>query len=65
MNIRKNFEAIFLTAAALGLAASYATAAARPVEIVKAPTAILVDSTVHVVVVKAPRLTVAQKAGLN
>ena len=65
MNIRKNFEAIFLGAAALGLAASYATAAARPADVVKAPTAILVDSTVHVVVVKAPRLSVAEKAGLN
>ena len=65
MNIRKNFEAVFLAAAALGLAASYATAAARPVEVVKAPTAILVDTTMHVVVVKAPRLSVAEKAGLN
>ena len=65
MNIRKNFEAIFIAAAALGLAASYATAAARPVEVVRAPTATLVDSTMHVVVVKAPRLSVAEKAGLN
>ncbi len=65
MNIRKNFEAIFLGAAALGLAASYATAAARPSDVAQAPTATLIDSTMHVVVVKAPRLTVAQKAGLN
>lgn len=65
MNIRKNFEAIFLGAAALGLVASYATAAGRPVEVVKQESAILIDSTVHVVVVKAPRLSVAQKAGLN
>ncbi len=65
MNIRKNFEAIFLGAAALGLVASYATAGARPVEVVKADSAILIDSTVHVVVVKAPRLSVAEKAGLK
>ncbi|MCA1856508.1 hypothetical protein LE190_11340 [Massilia oculi] len=65
MNIRKNFEAIFLTAAALGLVASYATAAARPVEILQASSAVMVDSTVHVVVVKAPRLSVAEKAGLQ
>ena len=65
MNIRKNFEAVFLTAAALGLVASYATAASRPVEIVEQPAAVLIDSTVHVVVVKAPRLSVAEKAGLN
>ena len=65
MNIRKNFEAIFLSAAALGLAASYATAAARPVDVVQPESAIMVDSTVHVVVVKAPRLSVAEKAGLK
>lgn len=65
MNIRKNFEAIFLAAAALGLVASYATAAARPAEVVKHESAILIDSTMHVVVVKAPRLSVAEKAGLK
>lgn len=65
MNIRKNFEAIFLAAAALGLAASYATAGARPVEVVQKETTTLIDSTVHVVVVKAPRLSVAEKAGLK
>lgn len=65
MNIRKNFEAIFLAAAALGLVASYATAAARSVDVLKPDAAILVDSTVHVVVVKAPRLSVAEKAGLK
>lgn len=65
MNIRKNFEAIFLSATVLGLAASYATAAARPVELVRTDAAVLVDSTVHVVVVKAPRLSAAEKAALN
>ena len=65
MNIRKNFEAIFLAAAAMGLVASYATAGARPVEVVESPSATLIDSTVHVVVVKAPRLSVAEKAGLK
>lgn len=57
MNIRKNFEAIFLAAAALGLVASYATAAARPVAVAKTESTTLIDSTVHVVVVKAPRLS--------
>ena len=33
MNIRKNFEALFLAAAALGLSVSFATANERPVEI--------------------------------
>ncbi|MGI4842468.1 MAG: hypothetical protein ACRYF7_04065 [Janthinobacterium lividum] len=65
MNIRKNFEAIFLAAAALGLVASYATAAARPADVAKQESAILIDSTMHVVVVKAPRLSVAEKAGLK
>lgn len=65
MNIRKNFEAIFLSAAALGLVASYATAASRPVEVAQKEAAVLIDSTVHVVVVKAPRLSVAEKAGLQ
>jgi hypothetical protein len=65
MNIRKNFEAVFLAAAALGLVASYATAAARPVEVVQPATATLVDSNVHVVVVKAQRMSVIEKAGLK
>jgi hypothetical protein len=65
MNIRKNFEAIFLGAAALGLIASYATAGARPVEMVQQDSAIVMDLTTHVVVVKAPRLSVAEKAGLK
>ena len=65
MNIRKNFEAIFLSAAALGLVASYATAAGRPVDVATPEKAILIDSTMHVVVVKAPRLSVAEKAGLK
>ena len=65
MNIRKNFEAIFLSAAALGLVASYATAASRPVEVAQKEAAVLIDSTVHVVFVKAPRLSVAEKAGLK
>lgn len=65
MNIRKNFEAIFLGAAALGLVASYATASVRPIEVAQTESAILIDSTVHVVVVKAPRLSIAEKAGLK
>jgi hypothetical protein len=56
MNIRKNFEALFLAAAALGLAASFAIANERPVEIA-ASTAPAIDmATIQTVVVSAPRL---------
>ncbi len=65
MNIRKNFEAIFIAAAALGLVASYATAAARTVEVAQPVSVTVIDPTVHVVVVKAPRLSVAENAGLK
>jgi hypothetical protein len=66
MNIRKNFEAFFLVAAAFGLLGSYATAGVRPVEIAAhAPSAIVTDGNMHVVVVKAQRLSAAGKAALN
>jgi hypothetical protein len=67
MDIRKNFEAVFLTAAALGLAASLATATAavRPLEPVQSEAAILIDSTVHVVHVRASRLSGTGNAGLK
>lgn len=56
MNIRKNFEALFLSAAAMGLVASYAMAAERPVEIAASAAPAIEMSKVHVVVVSAPRL---------
>lgn len=59
MNIRKNFEALFLAAAALGLVASFAMASEqRPIEIA-ASTAPAIDmASVQTVVVSAPRLAV-------
>ena len=66
MNIRKNFEAFFLAAAAFGLLGSYATASVRPLEIAAhAPGAIETDGNMHVVVVKAQRLAAAEKAALD
>lgn len=56
MNIRKNFEALFFAAAALGLVASYAMAGERPV-LVAASTAPAIDmANIQTVVVSAPRL---------
>jgi hypothetical protein len=60
MNIRKNFEALFLVVAALGLVGSYATANNRPIEIAAsvASAAPALDMTsIQTVVVSAPRLT--------
>jgi hypothetical protein len=56
MNIRKNFEALFLAVAALGLVASYATANNRPVEIAASTVPAIDMSTIQTVVVSAPRL---------
>lgn len=56
MNIRKNFEAIFLAAAAMGLVASYAMASERPVVVAASHAPEIDMSKVHVVIVKAPRL---------
>jgi len=56
MNIRKNFEALFLAAAALGLVASFATANERPIAIA-ASTAPAIDlASIQTVIVSAPRL---------
>ncbi len=60
MNIRKNFEALFLVVAALGLVGSYATANGRPVEIAASTvaTAPAIDmASIQTVVVSAPRLS--------
>lgn len=56
MNILRNFEAVFLIAAAVGLAASYATASARPVEMVVSPAPQITADNLLVVVISAPRL---------
>lgn len=58
MNIRKNFEALFLAAAALGLAASFAMANERPVEIRESTAPAIDMATIQTVVVSAPRLAV-------
>ena len=65
MNIRKNFEALFLAAAALGLVASFATANERPVEILESNVPSLASMNVQTIVVSAPRLSAAEKASLN
>ena len=66
MNVRKNFEAVFLAAAVCLTWAAYATAetpAVRPAAL--KPAAVVVDNNMHVVVVKAKRLTAEEKAALN
>ena len=66
MKAPKNFEAIFLAAAVLLNITAFATAdeavVARPVATVQAFAA---DSTTQVVVIKAKRLSAAEKAALN
>lgn len=56
MNIRKNFEALFLAIAALGLVASFATANARPIEIAESAAPAIDMASIQTVVVSAPRL---------
>jgi hypothetical protein len=62
MNIRKNFEALFLAVVALGLVGSYVTASERPITIAAstastASTAPALDmASIQTVVVSAPRL---------
>jgi hypothetical protein len=67
MKIRKNLEAIFLAAAALGMFASYATAKVPVLQVVKAAPAgaVAADATMQVVVIKGHRLSAAEKAALN
>ena len=71
MNIRKNAEAIFLAAAIVGAFVSYAMAA-EPVRFIPttvaapvAAKAVAGESQMQVVVVRAHRLSAAQKAALN
>lgn len=59
MNIRKNFEALFLAAAALGLVISFAMASEqRPIEIAASTVPAIDMASVQTVVVSAPRLAV-------
>ncbi|WP_426193131.1 hypothetical protein [Massilia sp. DWR3-1-1] len=63
----KNFEALFLAAAAMATFATYATAA-MPVRAAQAPSALVQAASsvpaMQVVVIKGQRLTPAQKAAL-
>ena len=67
MKVRKNLEAVFLAAAVMATFTAYATAevstarAAKPALV----SAVAADSNMHVVVVKAKRLTPAEKAALS
>jgi hypothetical protein len=66
MKLRKNLEAVFLVAAVVTNFASYAVASAQAPDMVRAaPAAAAVNQKVPVVVVKAHRLTAAEKAALN
>lgn len=67
MKVRKNAEAVFLAAAVMATFAAYATAdvpvasAAKPSVVNTQATA----NTMQVVVIKAKRLSAAEKAALN
>ncbi|MGF6275391.1 hypothetical protein ABIB38_003789 [Massilia sp. UYP11] len=58
MNIRKNFEALFLAVAALGLIGSFVTADERPVEIAASTVPAIDMASIQTVIVSAPRLAV-------
>jgi hypothetical protein len=74
MKLRKNLEAVFLVAAVVANFGSYAVASAQAPDMVRsAPAATVVNPAVNpavnpkmpVVVVKAHRLSAAEKAALN
>jgi hypothetical protein len=70
MKLRKNLEAVFLVAAVVTNFASYAVASAQATDVVRtAPAAAVANPVVsqkmQVVVVKAHRLSAAEKAALN
>jgi hypothetical protein len=70
MKLRKNLEAVFLVAAVVTNFASYAVASSQAPAVVRsAPAAVVVNPAVNpnmpVVVVKAHRLSAAEKAALN
>lgn len=62
MKVRKNLEAVFLAAAVITTFAAYATAKVPVVHTAQAPSAVVAEGKMSVVVVKAKRLTPAQKA---
>jgi hypothetical protein len=61
MKVRKNLEAVFLAAAFVSTFAAYATA---QVPVVRTASNATADTKMAVVVVKAKRLTAAEKAAL-
>jgi hypothetical protein len=61
MKVRKNLEAVFLAAAFVSTFAAYATA---QVPLVRTASNATADTKMAVVVVKAKRLTAAEKAAL-
>lgn len=64
MNVLKNFEAVFVAAAALAIVTSYATAT-PPVLYVAADAVVTkADANMPTVVVSAKRLSAAEKAAL-
>jgi hypothetical protein len=66
MKLRKNLEAVFIVAAVVANFASYAVASAQAPEVVRSTaTAAAVNPKMPVVVVKAHRLSAAEKAALN
>ena len=71
MKVPRNFEALFLASAVMATAAAYATAdapgarSAAALAASAAVQAVVADSSVPVVVVKARRLTAEEKAALK
>ncbi|XLZ72162.1 hypothetical protein ABT364_09430 [Massilia sp. SR12] len=64
MKALKNFEAIFVVAAALGIVTSYATATTPVLYVAADPVVVKADANIPTVVVAAKRLTAAEKAAL-
>ena len=66
MNLRKNFEGVFIAAAVVATFASLATAQSPKARVNEAPVIIAAaDASMPTVVVTAKRLTAAEKAALN
>ena len=66
MNLRKNFEGVFIAAAVVATFASFATAKSPQPRVTEAPVIIAAaDASMPTVVVTAKRLTAAEKAALN
>ncbi|MFD2365824.1 hypothetical protein [Pseudoduganella sp. GCM10020061] len=66
MNVRKNFEGVFIAAAVVATFASFATAQNPQVRVAQAPAIVAAaDGNMPTVVVTAKRLTEAEKAALN